>query len=72
MELITNIFLLPFYKIANAVMPKPKLPAGLPSEQLSAEQQDVMKKYSQKKMILILSLALITYYGIYRLIKKNK
>tara|TARA_R100001594_G_scaffold45294_1_gene78080 strand:+ start:879 stop:1088 length:210 start_codon:yes stop_codon:yes gene_type:complete len=69
MELITNIFLLPFYKIANAVMPKPKFE---PTQQLSEEQQDVMKKYSQKKMILILSLALITYYGIYRLIKKNK
>ena len=69
MELITNIFLLPFYQIANAVMPKPKFE---PTPQLSAEQQDVLKKYSQKKMILILSLALITYYGIYRLIRKNR
>jgi hypothetical protein len=68
---ITNILFYPFLILFYVIYPKPELPAEAQDRGLNAEEKKMLDDYSKKRQMFTIGVGLITYYLIYRMLRKK-
>lgn len=71
MEFITNIPFYPFLKLFYLIYPKPEIPAEAEGRGLNAEEKKMLNEYDKKRQWFTIGVGLITYYLIYRMLRKK-
>ena len=71
MEFLTNILFYPFLKLFYVIYPKPEIPVEAQDRGLNAEEMKMLDDYSKKRTWFTIGFGLITYYLIYRMLRKK-